>query len=56
MSHGDFRQDSHRHRRGLVHRLTTALAEAGVNVVMADIQKDAVEQAAHLLSGTRRAA
>src|SRR5204863_7212226 len=32
----------------------TALAEAGVNVVMADIQKDAVEQAAHQLSGTNK--
>ena len=27
--------------------IATALAEAGANVVMADIQKDAVEQAAH---------
>src|SRR4051812_16158335 len=32
----------------------TALAEAGANVVMADIQKDAVEQAAHGLSGTNK--
>jgi NADP-dependent 3-hydroxy acid dehydrogenase YdfG len=34
--------------------LKTALAEAGANVVMADIQKDAVEQAAHGLSGTNK--
>ena len=34
--------------------IATALAEAGANVVMADIQKDAVEQAAHLLSGTNK--
>ena len=27
--------------------IATALAEAGANVVMADIQKEAVEQAAH---------
>ena len=32
--------------------IATALAEAGANVVMADIQKDAVERAAHGLSGT----
>ena len=37
---------------GLV--VATALAEAGANVVMADIQKDAVEQAAHGLSGTNK--
>jgi NAD(P)-dependent dehydrogenase (short-subunit alcohol dehydrogenase family) len=34
--------------------IATALAEAGANVVMADIQKDAVEQAAHYLSGTNK--
>ncbi len=34
--------------------IATALAEAGANVVMADIQKDAVEQAAHKLSGTNK--
>src|SRR5271163_593509 len=34
--------------------IATALAEAGVNVVMADIQKDTVEQAAHSLSGTNK--
>ena len=34
--------------------IATALAEAGANVVMADIQKDAVEQAAHTLSGTNK--
>jgi NAD(P)-dependent dehydrogenase (short-subunit alcohol dehydrogenase family) len=34
--------------------IATALAEAGVNVVMADIQKNAVEQAAHGLSGTNK--
>src|SRR3954449_5352319 len=34
--------------------IATALAEAGANVVMADIQKDAVEQAAHGLSGTKK--
>ena len=34
--------------------IATALAEAGANVVMADIQKDAVEQAAHRLSGTNK--
>jgi NAD(P)-dependent dehydrogenase (short-subunit alcohol dehydrogenase family) len=33
--------------------IATALAKAGANVVMADIQKDAVEQAAHGLSGTK---
>ena len=30
--------------------IATALAEAGANVVMADIRKDAVEQAAHAAS------
>jgi 2-deoxy-D-gluconate 3-dehydrogenase len=30
--------------------IATVLAEAGANVVMADIQKDAGEQAAHRLS------
>src|SRR3954469_1919824 len=34
--------------------IATALAEAGANVVMADIEKEAVEQAAHLLSGTNK--
>jgi len=34
--------------------IATVLAEAGANVVMADIQKDAVEQAAHGLSGTNK--
>ena len=34
--------------------IATALAEAGANVVMADIQKDAVDQAAHGLSGTNK--
>ena len=34
--------------------IATALAEAGANVVMADIQKDAVERAAHSLSGTNK--
>jgi NAD(P)-dependent dehydrogenase (short-subunit alcohol dehydrogenase family) len=34
--------------------IATALAEAGANVVMADIQKEAVEQAAHRLSGTNK--
>lgn len=34
--------------------IATALAEAGANVVMADIQKDAIEQAAHSLSGTNK--
>lgn len=34
--------------------IATALAEAGANVVMADIEKAAVEQAAHLLSGTNK--
>jgi NAD(P)-dependent dehydrogenase (short-subunit alcohol dehydrogenase family) len=34
--------------------IATALAEAGANVVMTDIQKDAVEQAAHGLSGTNK--
>jgi NAD(P)-dependent dehydrogenase (short-subunit alcohol dehydrogenase family) len=34
--------------------LGIALAEAGANVVKADIQKHAVEQAAHVLSGTNK--
>jgi len=34
--------------------IATALAEAGANVVMADIEKDAVEQAAHQLSATNK--
>jgi NAD(P)-dependent dehydrogenase (short-subunit alcohol dehydrogenase family) len=34
--------------------VATALVEAGANVVMADIQKDAVEEAAHGLSGTNK--
>jgi NAD(P)-dependent dehydrogenase (short-subunit alcohol dehydrogenase family) len=34
--------------------IATALAESGANVVMADIQKTAVEQAAHGLSGTNK--
>ena len=34
--------------------IATALAESGANVVMADIQKDVVEQAAHALSGTNK--
>ncbi len=34
--------------------IATALAEAGANVVMADIQQAAVEQAAHGLSGTNK--
>jgi NAD(P)-dependent dehydrogenase (short-subunit alcohol dehydrogenase family) len=34
--------------------IATALAEAGANVVMADIQKAAVEQAANALSGTNK--
>lgn len=34
--------------------IATALAEAGANVVMADIQKAAVEQAADALSGTNK--
>jgi NAD(P)-dependent dehydrogenase (short-subunit alcohol dehydrogenase family) len=34
--------------------MATALAEAGANVVMADIRKDAAEQAAHGLSGTNK--
>ena len=34
--------------------IATSLAEAGANVVMADIQKEAVEQAAHGLSGTNK--
>src|SRR3954453_3964312 len=36
--------------------IATTLAEAGANVVMADIQKDAVEKAAHGLSGTNKQA
>jgi NAD(P)-dependent dehydrogenase (short-subunit alcohol dehydrogenase family) len=34
--------------------IATALAESGANVVLADIQKDVVEQAAHSLSGTNK--
>jgi NAD(P)-dependent dehydrogenase (short-subunit alcohol dehydrogenase family) len=34
--------------------IATALAEAGANVVMADIQMDTLEQAAHGLSGTNK--
>ncbi len=34
--------------------IATALAEAGANVVMGDIQKDIVEAAAHGLSGTNK--
>jgi NAD(P)-dependent dehydrogenase (short-subunit alcohol dehydrogenase family) len=34
--------------------IATALAEAGANVVIADIQKEAVEEAAHRLSGTNK--
>src|SRR5260370_24369460 len=34
--------------------IATALAEAGANVVMADIQKAAVQEAAHSLSGTNK--
>jgi NAD(P)-dependent dehydrogenase (short-subunit alcohol dehydrogenase family) len=34
--------------------IATALAEAGANVVMADIQKAAVEEAVHSLSGTNK--
>ena len=34
--------------------IATALAEAGANVVMADIQKTAIEEAAHALSGTNK--
>jgi NAD(P)-dependent dehydrogenase (short-subunit alcohol dehydrogenase family) len=34
--------------------IATALAEAGANVVMADIQKDALDAAAHSLSGTNK--
>jgi len=34
--------------------IATALAEAGANVVMADIQKAAIEEAAHRLSGTNK--
>ena len=34
--------------------IATALAEAGANVVMADIQKEVLEDAAHTLSGTNK--
>src|ERR1700756_4406594 len=34
--------------------IATALAESGANVVMADIQKGALEEAAHGLSGTNK--
>jgi NAD(P)-dependent dehydrogenase (short-subunit alcohol dehydrogenase family) len=34
--------------------IATALAEAGANVVLADIRKDGAEQAAHSLSGTNK--
>ena len=34
--------------------IATALAEVGANVVLADIQKEAVEQAAHGISGTNK--
>jgi NAD(P)-dependent dehydrogenase (short-subunit alcohol dehydrogenase family) len=34
--------------------IATALAEAGANVVMADIQETAIEEAAHALSGTNK--
>jgi NAD(P)-dependent dehydrogenase (short-subunit alcohol dehydrogenase family) len=34
--------------------IATALAEAGANVVMADVQKTLVEEAAHVLSGTNK--
>src|SRR5271169_2649318 len=34
--------------------IATTLAEVGANVVMADIQKDAVEEVAHGLSGTNK--
>jgi NAD(P)-dependent dehydrogenase (short-subunit alcohol dehydrogenase family) len=34
--------------------IATALAEVGANVVLADIQNDALEQAAHGLSGTNK--
>src|ERR1700693_3591467 len=34
--------------------IATALAEAGANVVMADIQKETLEDAAHTLSGTNK--
>jgi len=34
--------------------IATALAESGANVVMADIQKEAIEEAAHALSGTNK--
>ena len=39
---------------GIGRAIATALAEAGANVVMADIQKTAVEEAAHTLSGTNK--
>src|SRR5204863_9326613 len=39
---------------GAASGIATALAEAGANVVMADIQKEAVEAAAHGLSGTNK--
>ncbi|WP_421999358.1 SDR family NAD(P)-dependent oxidoreductase [Reyranella sp.] len=39
---------------GIGFGIATALAEAGANVVMADIEKEAVEQAAHRLSGTNK--
>src|ERR1041384_4675505 len=39
---------------GIGFGIATALAEGGANVVMADIQKEAVEQAAHNLSGTNK--
>jgi NAD(P)-dependent dehydrogenase (short-subunit alcohol dehydrogenase family) len=39
---------------GIGRAIATALAEAGANVVMADIQKEAVEAAAHALSGTNK--
>src|SRR5215831_6799322 len=60
------REDSHMHdisgktaivtgaASGIGLGIATALAEAGANVVMADIQKDAVERAAHGLSGTNK--
>jgi len=39
---------------GIGFGIATALAEAGANVVLADIRKDGVEQAAHALSGTNK--
>ena len=39
---------------GIRLRVATALAESRADVAMADIQKDAVEQAAHGLSGTNK--